>query len=87
VIRLAQPDMFFTGNTLVIDHGFGVNSVYAHLSKILVKDGQSVARGQPVGEIGATGRATGPHLHWGLNLFQERLDPALVLGPMPGAGQ
>lgn len=76
-------DLYFTGNTVIIDHGWGVSSTYSHLQTMTVAPGDTVAQGQQVGTIGATGRATGPHLDWRLNLFDVRLDPALVLGPMP----
>lgn len=83
VVVLAHPDMFFTGRTVMIDHGHGLATVYAHMSEILVTQGQPVARGTPIGRVGASGRATGPHLHWGVSLFGTRLDPALLAGPMP----
>lgn len=82
VVVLAHPDMFFTGRTVMIDHGHGLASVYAHMSEILVTQGQRVARGTPIGRVGASGRATGFHLHWGVSLFGTRLDPALLVGPM-----
>jgi murein DD-endopeptidase MepM/ murein hydrolase activator NlpD len=68
-------DLFFTGNTVMIDHGLGIYSLYAHLSRIDVKAGASVARGQAVGLAGATGRVTGPHLHWGVRIQGARVDP------------
>jgi murein DD-endopeptidase MepM/ murein hydrolase activator NlpD len=72
-----------TGGTVMIDHGYGLSTVYFHMSRLDVRLGQKVAQGQIIGAVGATGRATGPHLHWGLNWYQLRLDPALVVGPMP----
>ncbi len=83
VVTLVDPDMYFSGGTLIMDHGHGLTSTFIHLSKILVVEGQVVRQGQPVAEVGATGRATGPHLDWRMNLFETRLDPALVVGPMP----
>lgn len=83
VVTMAYPDMFYTGNTVMIDHGQGVGTLYSHLSKLLVTPGQKVKQGERIGLIGATGRVTGPHLHWGLSLFGARLDPALRVGPMP----
>jgi murein DD-endopeptidase MepM/ murein hydrolase activator NlpD len=79
VVTLAHPDLFFTGKTVMIDHGHGLSSVYAHLSEIAVREGQAVAKGQRLGRVGASGRATGPHLHWGVSWFDERLDPETVL--------
>ena len=84
VVVLAHDGMFFTGKTIHIDHGLGLGTVYAHLSKLHVKQGARVKKGQLIGRIGQTGRATGPHLHWGLTLGALRLDSALVVGPMPG---
>jgi murein DD-endopeptidase MepM/ murein hydrolase activator NlpD len=71
--------MYFNGKTLVIDHGLGLNSIYLHLSEIAVEPGTRVEKGQPVGHIGATGRVTGAHLHWGLQLRDVYVDPELVL--------
>jgi len=84
IVRLAEPDLYFTGGTVILDHGHGVSTAYLHLSRVDVALGQDLARGEPVGAVGKTGRATGPHLCWRLNWFQERLDPALVVPPMPG---
>ena len=83
VIALVHQDMFFTGKTLMIDHGHGLASVYAHMDKILVKEGATVTKGTVIGLVGKTGRATGPHLHWGISLFATHLDPELVAGEMP----
>ena len=82
-VTLAEKDFFMTGGTVMIDHGYGLSTVYFHMSRLDVRLGQKVAQGQIIGAVGATGRATGPHLHWGLNWYQLRLDPALVVGPMP----
>lgn len=82
-VRLAHPDMYFSGGTLVMDHGFGVSSTFIHLSEVLVEEGQQVRQGQLVGKVGATGRATGPHLDWRMNWFNVRLDPVLHVGAMP----
>ena len=83
IVRLAHPDMYFSGGTLVMDHGFGVSSTFIHLSEVLVEQGQQVRQGQVVGKVGATGRATGPHLDWRMNWFNVRLDPVLHVGAMP----
>ncbi len=79
VVVFASPDLYLTGGTLVIDHGHGVSSNFLHLSRIDVKVGERVEQGQAVAAVGATGRATGPHLHWGMNWFDVRVDPMLVL--------
>lgn len=76
-------DLYFSGNTVFIDHGLGVNTSYLHMDSIAVREGQAVRAGEKLGTLGATGRATGPHLHWGLNWFDVRLDPALIVPPMP----
>jgi murein DD-endopeptidase MepM/ murein hydrolase activator NlpD len=75
VVSLAQPGFYLTGGTLMIDHGHGLSSVFIHLSEIDVKVGQVVKQGQKLGLTGATGRVTGPHVHWGLYWFDNRLDP------------
>ncbi len=79
VVTFAEADLYLTGGTLLLDHGFGVSSNFLHLSRIDVKPGERVEQGQVVGAVGATGRATGPHLHWGMNWFDVRIDPLLVL--------
>lgn len=79
VVTFAAPDLYLTGGTLLLDHGYGVSSNFLHLSRIDVKVGDRVAQGQVIGAVGATGRATGPHLHWGMNWFDVRIDPLLVL--------
>jgi murein DD-endopeptidase MepM/ murein hydrolase activator NlpD len=86
VVILATPRPFtLEGNLVLIDHGMGLNSAFMHLSRIDVKLGERVRRGQPIGAVGKSGRATGPHLHWGLRWNDARLDPLLVAGPMPAA--
>jgi murein DD-endopeptidase MepM/ murein hydrolase activator NlpD len=87
IVSLAHPDMFFTGKTVAIDHGHGLNSVYSHLATIAVADGERVAQGQVIGTLGHTGRVTAPHLDWRVNLFDIRLDPALLVPPMPQASR
>ena len=83
LVTLVHEDMFFTGGTLILDHGHGLSSSFLHLSRILVRPGQAVKQGESVAEVGATGRATGAHLDWRVNLFDNRLDPALVLETIP----
>lgn len=76
---LLAEDLYFSGLTMIIDHGYGVTSTYMHLHRFTVKVGEQVTQGQKIAEIGATGRVTGPHLDWRINWFQERLDPQLLL--------
>ena len=83
VVTLVAPDFYLTGGTLLIDHGHGISSNFLHLSRIDVKVGDRVEQGQPVAAVGATGRATGPHLHWGMSWFDVRIDPLLVLERRP----
>jgi hypothetical protein len=85
VVALAQ-ELCLEGNTIIIDHGLGLYSIYMHLSEMKVKEGDTVDRGACIGLVGATGRVTGPHLHWGIKLLKARVDPfALVrLGPPEG---
>lgn len=73
-------DLFFTGNTVVIDHGLGLYTIYAHLSRVYVEAGQDIDRSQLMGRVGATGRVTGPHLHWAVKLGGARVDPAGLPG-------
>ncbi|MES9840372.1 MAG: M23 family metallopeptidase [Candidatus Thiodiazotropha endolucinida] len=83
VVTLAYPDMFYSGGTLIVDHGHQLSSSFLHLHKILVKEGDRVKQGDPIAEIGATGRVTGAHLDWRMNLRQARIDPQLLVPPMP----
>ena len=78
VITFAD-DLYLTGGTVLLDHGYGISSNFLHLSRIDVEVGDSVEQGDVIGAVGATGRATGPHLHWGMNWFDTRIDPLLVL--------
>ena len=83
VVTLVHPDMYFSGGTMIVDHGHGLSSAFLHLSRILVEKGERVTQGQAIAEVGSTGRSTGPHLDWRINLFDRRLDAALLVGPMP----
>lgn len=78
-ILLFEPDMFYSGGTMIIDHGHGVTSTFLHLSASKVKTGDIVKQGQVIASVGSSGRATGPHLDWRINWFGVRLDPAYVL--------
>lgn len=80
IVSFADSDLYLTGGTVVIDHGFGFSSNFLHLSRLDVKVGERIEQGQIIGAVGATGRASGPHLHWGMNWFSVRIDPQLVLG-------
>jgi murein DD-endopeptidase MepM/ murein hydrolase activator NlpD len=82
VILVADHPFTLEGNLLMIDHGMGLNSAFLHSSAILVHEGEHVKQGQVIGRIGATGRATGPHLHWSVKWNDARLDPILLTGPM-----
>ena len=82
-VTLAKSDLYFTGGTVIIDHGYGLSTLYIHLQNIAVRSGDRVTQGQIIGELGETGRATGPNLHWGLVWNEVRLDPVLAAGPMP----
>lgn len=83
VVRLVHDDMFYTGKTVMIDHGHGVTSVYVHMDSIAVSDAQTVSTGDLLGTVGKTGRATGPHLHWGISWYDVHIDPQLLVPPMP----
>lgn len=83
IIRMVE-DLYFTGWTIILDHGHGVSSTFLHLDTTGVGLGENVTRGQVIGTVGSTGRSTGPHLDWRINVFGKRLDPALLVGPMPG---
>jgi murein DD-endopeptidase MepM/ murein hydrolase activator NlpD len=78
-IALVQSNMFYTGKTVMIDHGHGLSTVYIHMDKIFVTNGTQVNKGDKIGVVGSTGRATGPHLHWGASLFDVHLDPSLLV--------
>ena len=79
VVSLTDTDMFLSGQTIMIDHGHGLSSIYIHLNQILVKAGDKILKGQKIGTVGMSGRTTGPHLHWGVALFDTHIDPELLV--------
>lgn len=79
IVRLAEPDMYFEGGLVLLDHGHWVESAFLHLSRLDVAAGQKVKKGEPLGAIGATGRATGPHLHWSVKWTGRLVDPQLLV--------
>lgn len=83
IIRLAEPDLYFEGGLIFIDHGQGLISALMHLSRVDVKVGDEVAQGDIIGAVGATGRVTGPHLDWRMYWRTSHVDPALLAGNMP----
>ncbi|WP_460589612.1 M23 family metallopeptidase [Haliea atlantica] len=82
VVTLAEPDLFYSGGTIILDHGYRLSSSFLHLSKVSVAVGDEVKAGQVIGEVGATGRATGPHLDWRMSWRSERIDPQFLVPPM-----
>ena len=83
VVLAAEQPFTLEGHLLMIDHGMGLTSAFLHCSALAVREGERVRQGQVIGRLGASGRATGPHLHWGLKWRDARLDPILFTGPMP----
>ena len=83
VVTVVHPDMYFSGGTVLIDHGHGLSSAFLHLENILVEEGEYVHKGQVFATVGSSGRSTGPHLDWRINLFSSRLDVQLLVGEMP----
>lgn len=86
IVRLAEPDMYFEGGLVFIDHGQGVISLMMHMSRIDVKAGQRVRQGDPIGAVGQTGRATGPHLHWAMVWREAHIDPSLLVPGVSAVG-
>ena len=83
VVALVHRDMYYTGGTIILDHGHGLSSAMLHMNTIDVSVGNVVAKSQKIGTVGKSGRATGPHLDWRINLFKARLDPGFLVPPMP----
>ncbi len=79
IVTMAEPDLYYTGGTIIMDHGHGISTIYSHLAKINVQVGDEVLQGDIIGTVGSTGRSTGPHLDFRINWFQTRLDPMSVL--------
>lgn len=82
-VTLAHQDMYYSGGTLIMDHGYGVSSTFIHLNEVLVKAGDKIKQGDIVAKVGSKGRSTGPHLDWRINWYSVRLDPALIMPDMP----
>ena len=82
VVTLAESDLFYSGGTIILDHGYRLSSSFLHLSKVSVNVGDQIALGDVIGEVGATGRATGPHLDWRMSWREARIDPQLLVPPM-----
>jgi biotin carboxyl carrier protein len=82
MVTFVHPNMYFSGGTLILDHGHGLSSSFLHLQSIHVKVGQKVKQGDMIATVGATGRVTGSHLDWRMNWFTERIDPGLLVPPM-----
>ncbi|MES9957634.1 MAG: M23 family metallopeptidase [Sedimenticola sp.] len=83
IVTFTHDDMFFSGGTMIVDHGHRLSSSFLHLNKILVKQGQHVKQGDIIAEVGKTGRVTGAHLDWRMNYHAQRIDPQLLVPPMP----
>jgi murein DD-endopeptidase MepM/ murein hydrolase activator NlpD len=79
IVRLTGKNYYYNGNFVFIDHGQGLSSLYLHMSRLNVKDGQIVKKGVKIGEVGTTGRSTGPHLHWSVQWYNKRIDPECLL--------
>lgn len=79
IVQIAGNNFYYNGNFVLLDHGQGLTSVYLHMNKLLVKTGDFVKKGQKIGEVGTTGRSTAPHLHWGVQWFDKRIDPEMLL--------
>jgi len=79
IVTMAEDDLYYTGGTIIMDHGHGISTIYSHLEKVMVKVGDKINQGDIIGTVGSTGRSTGPHLDFRINWFQTRLDPMSVL--------
>ena len=79
VVTMAEDDLYYTGGTIIMDHGHGISTIYSHLETVIVSVGDKINQGDIIGTVGSTGRSTGPHLDFRINWFQTRLDPETVL--------
>ena len=79
VVVLSERDLYYSGGTIILDHGHGLTSAFLHLDKIFISVGDIISKSKPIGTIGSTGRATGPHLDWRINWFENRIDPGLLV--------
>ena len=79
IVTMAEVDLYYTGGTVIMDHGHGISTIYSHLENVMVKVGDEVKQGEIIGTVGSTGRSTGPHLDFRINWFQTRLDPMSIL--------
>ena len=79
IVTMAEDDLYYTGGTIIMDHGHGISTIYSHLESVLVSVGDKINQGDIIGTVGSTGRSTGPHLDFRINWFQTRLDPMSVL--------
>ena len=79
IVTMAEDDLYYTGGTIIMDHGHGISTIYSHLENVLVSVGDKINQGDIIGSVGSTGRSTGPHLDFRINWFQTRLDPMSVL--------
>ena len=79
VVTMAEDDLYYTGGTIIMDHGHGISTIYSHLENVLVSVGDKINQGDVIGTVGSTGRSTGPHLDFRINWFQTRLDPMSVI--------
>ena len=83
VVTLAEQDLYYSGGTVILDHGHGLSSTFLHMSRLHVNPGDVLKQGELIGEIGATGRATGPHLDWRMNWLDKRVDPQVLVEGLP----
>ena len=79
IVTMAEDDLYYTGGTIIMDHGHGISTIYSHLEDIMVNVGDEIKQGDIIGTVGSTGRSTGPHLDFRINWFQTRLDPMSIL--------